>query len=234
MIKLATFGPAFGLPDASPFVVKTDVLLQLSGVPYERMPGDIRKAPKGKLPYIEDDGQRIPDSTFIRIHLETKYGVDFDKGLSTTQRGIAWAVEKMLEDQLYWVVITERWLDDANFAKGPAMFFKPIPPPIRGLIVRSVRKGLRRTVHGHGLGRHSQAEIDVIAARTIAAVANVLGDNEFLTGPNICGADATVYAFMIGLLTPYFETRTRAMVLQHQNLVAYTERMKRRFHPELQ
>jgi glutathione S-transferase len=232
MIKLATFGPGFGLPDPSPFVVKAEVLLQLSGLPFEKKSGgDVRKAPKGKLPYIDDNGTIVPDSTFIRIHLEKKYGVDFDRGLSAQQRGTAWAVEKMLEDQLYWVIISERWLNDANFAKGPAAFFKPIPAPIRGLVVRSVRKGLRRTVHGHGLGRHTQEEIYVLAARTIEAVANVLGENEHLTGPNICGADATVYAFMSGVLTPFFESSTRSIALEHRNIVAYCERMKRRFHP---
>ena len=231
MLKLATFGPGFGLPDPSPFVVKADVLLQLSGLPYERMAGNLRKAPKGKLPYLDDDGAVIPDSTFIRLHLENKYGVDFDRGLSPQQRGAAWAVEKMLEDQFYWIIINERWLDDANFAKGPAAFFRPIPAPIRGFVVRSVRKGLRRTVHGHGLGRHAQAEIQVLAARTIDAVANVLGDNEYLMGPSACGADATVYAFMSGVLTPFFESQVRPMALKHANLVAYCERMKLRFHP---
>lgn len=231
MITLATFGPGFGLPDPSPFVVKVDVLLQLSGLPFEKKTGEVRKAPKGKLPYIDDDGTIVPDSTFIRIHLETKYGVDFDRGLSAQQRGIAWAVEKMLEDQFYWIIITERWLNDENFARGPAAFFKSIPAPIRGLIQRSVRKGLRRTVHGHGLGRHTQEEIALLAARTIEAVATVLGENEYLTGPNICGADATVYAFMNGLLTPFFDSPTRAMALEHRNIVDYCGRMKQRFHP---
>ena len=234
MLKLAAFGPGFGLPDPSPFVVKADVLLQMSGLPFEKTRGDLRKAPKGKLPFIEDDGKIVPDSTFIRIHLEKKYGIDFDRGLSTQQRGMAWAVEKMLEDQLYWVVINERWLDDANFAKGPAVFFKPIPPPFRGLIQRSVRRGLRRTVHGHGLGRHTQGEINVLAARAIRAVADVLGENEYLMGSIICGADATVYAFISGILTPFFETPTRSMALEHPNLVAYCDRMRHRFHPEMQ
>lgn len=232
MIKLATFGPGFGLPDPSPFVVKADVLLQLSGLPFEKIRGDVRKAPKGKLPYIIDDGALIPDSTFIRIHLENKYGIDFDRSLSAQQRGIAWAVEKMLEDQVYWIVINERWLNDANFAKGPANFFKPIPWPIRGLIERSVRKQLRRTVHGHGLGRHTREDINTLAARAIGAVANVLGESDYLMGSSACGADATVYAFMSGILTPFFDSAIRPMALEHRNLVAYCERMLRRFHPQ--
>ena len=91
MITLATFGPGFGLPDPSPFVTKADVLLQMSGGPFEKKTLGLRQAPKGKLPFIVDDGETIADSTFIRGHLERKYGVDFDKGLTPAQRGAAWA-----------------------------------------------------------------------------------------------------------------------------------------------
>lgn len=80
MITLYTFGPAFGLPDPSPFVTKAEMLLKLAGLPYQTNTKGFRKAPKGKLPYIEDAGTIIPDSTFIRWHLEQKYHVDFDRG----------------------------------------------------------------------------------------------------------------------------------------------------------
>jgi glutathione S-transferase len=231
MIKLAVFGPAFGLPDPSPFVMKADVLMKMSGLPYETKSSDLRKAPKGKLPYIDDDGDIIADSTFIRLHLERKYGIDFDRALTPAQRGAAWAVEKMLEDQLYWVLINERWLDDANFAKGPAMFFARIPAPIRPFIVRMVRKELRKTLHLHGIGRHAPAQIDELGVRALTAVSNMLGDNEYLTGPNICGADATVYAFMAGALCAHFDSRLRVSAEKLTNIVAYCERMRTKFHP---
>jgi hypothetical protein len=35
-------------------------------VAYQTDPTGFRRAPKGKLPYIDDDGERIADSTFIR------------------------------------------------------------------------------------------------------------------------------------------------------------------------
>jgi glutathione S-transferase len=231
MITLAAFGPGFGLPDPSPFVTKAEVLLKMSGVPFEKKTLGLRKAPKGKLPYIVDDGQTIADSTFIRQHLERKYGVDFDKGLTPAQRGAAWAAEKMLEDQLYWVIIKERWLEDENFAKGPAIFFASIPAPVRFFVVRMVRGGLRRTLRGHGLGRHTSQEIDEIGRCALTAIANMLGDNEYLTGSQICGADATVYAFMISALCPHFDTRIRANAEKLPNIVSYCERMRRRFHP---
>src|SRR4051812_9804268 len=105
MITLYTFGPAFGLPDPSPFVMKAKMLLKLADLPYRTDSRGFGKAPKGKLPYIDDNGTVVPDSTFIRWHIEEKYGIDFDRGLSPAERGVAWSVEKLLEDNLYWSMV---------------------------------------------------------------------------------------------------------------------------------
>jgi hypothetical protein len=123
MITLYTFGPAFGLPDPSPFVTKAEVLLKMAGLAYRIDNTGFRRSPKGKLPYIDDDGERIADSTFIRWHLENKYHIDFEKGLSAEQRAVGWAFEKMAEDNLYWARVEARWFDETNFAKGPREFF---------------------------------------------------------------------------------------------------------------
>ena len=49
-------------------------------------------SPKGQLPYIVDDAASIADSTFIRAHIEAKYGFDFDAGLDLRERAQAWAL----------------------------------------------------------------------------------------------------------------------------------------------
>ena len=131
MITLYSFGPAFGLPDPSPFVMKAEVLLKMAGLTYTADTGGFNKSPKGKLPYVIDDGETVADSTFIRWYLEKKYHIDFDRGLTAEQRAIAWAFEKMLEDNLYWAVVYERWMIDGNFNKGPRNFFRAVPAPIR-------------------------------------------------------------------------------------------------------
>lgn len=61
MITLHHFGPAFGLPDPSPFCIKAEILLKLSGLPHALRIGDLRRAPKGKLPLIVEDGVTISD-----------------------------------------------------------------------------------------------------------------------------------------------------------------------------
>jgi len=231
MLTLHIFGPLFGLPDPSPFVTKADVLLKISGVPFETKAGNFRQAPKGKMPFIEDEGIKIGDSTLIRIHVEKKYAIDFDQHLSAREKGIAWAVEKMLEDNLYWALVHARWLSDANFAKGPANFFKSIRAPIRPLLVGMIRRKVKKNLHAHGLGRHSLVEIAQLANRATDALAAILGDNLYLMGPNKCGADATAFSFALGILCPLFDTPIQTHAAKHKNLVAYCERMRKEFYP---
>jgi glutathione S-transferase len=119
MITLYTFGPYFGLPDGSPFVTKAMLLLKFAGLEFSEDRGGYRKAPKGKLLYIDDGGLIVADSTFICFHIEKKYGFDFDAGLTPEQKAAAWAIEKMCEDHLYLALMATRWLDDVNFVKAP-------------------------------------------------------------------------------------------------------------------
>ena len=233
MITLYNFGPAFGLPDPSPFVMKVETLLKMAKLPYRTDTTGFAKAPKGKIPYIEDDGVVVPDSTFIRWHLEKTYRIDFDQGLDASQRATAWAFEKMAEDQLYWIVVDDRWTDDANFRKGPAKFFDKVPAPIRPIVVAMVRRKLRATLHGQGIGRHSPDEILALATRSIDAIADFLGDKPFFMGGEPTGVDATTFAFVCGVLCPHFETQTRAVAERHDNLRRYVGRMTARFYPDL-
>lgn len=229
MITLYTFGPAYGLPDASPFVVKAMLLLKLAQLSYTTNSRGFKRAPKGKLPYIRDDDQVIADSTFIRWHLEKKYGVDFERGLSAQQRGTAWAVEKLLEDNLYWINVDERWMDDENFARGPATLFDAVPWPMRGLVKAMVRRKIGPSLKAQGMGRHTRPEMLAIAAKGLASVAEILGDKPYLMGATPCGADATVFAFIESALCPHFDTPLRAAAQAHPNLVAYVARMQAQY-----
>ena len=165
MIKLYGYGPAFGLPDPSPFVVKALVLLKMARLDYETARCDPRKAPKGKMPFIDDDGTVVADSTFIRMHLEKTRGIDFDGGLSEPQKGAAWAIEKMLEDHLYWLVVQDRWMAQENFDTGPRHFFDAVPGLLRPLVIGIVRRQVKKTLHLQGLGRHTDEERRVLGQR---------------------------------------------------------------------
>jgi glutathione S-transferase len=232
MITLFAFGPAFGLPDPSPFVIKTEVQLKMAGAPYRFERGGPQAGPKGKIPFIEDNGVRIGDSTFIRAHIEKTCGVDLDHGLSVEARARAWAIERMLEDHLYFALIQMRWMDDSNFAKGPAHFFDMAPEQARDQVRSEARERVRGKLDGHGLGRHSEAEIVQLGARSLAALSVLIGGNSYLMGPEPSGSDATAFGMVASVLTPFFDTKLRDAALSHDNLVRYSERMMQHYYPE--
>ncbi len=82
-----------------------------------------------------------------------------------------------------------------------------------------------------GFGRHSQAEIAELGIRDIDALATILGDKPYLMGEKPCGADATVFSFVAGMLTPVFESEVRAAAERHVNLIAYVKRMSEHYFP---
>ncbi len=231
MITLYTFGPAWGLPDPSPFVTKAIVLLKMCGLPFEENTKGFGKAPRGKLPYIRDGEETISDSTLIRLRLEQRHNIDFDRSLTPEQRGAAWAVEKMCEDHLYWLAVQARWLDGDNFERGPASFFKSVPAPLRPLVKSIVRRQLRRTLHGQGVGRYTGEERTILADRAFASLSGILGNKPYLMGDKPCGADATVFGFVAGSLCPIFEGGLRLRAEAYPNLRAYCNRLTEQFFP---
>lgn len=233
MITLYCFSPTPGAPDASPFVVKTMTLLKLAGLDYVEDRTGFSRAPKGKQPYIDDDGEIVADSTFIRWRIEKTRAFDFDAGLTPEQRAIAWAIEKMCEEHLYWIIVCDRWLDDVNFERGPARFFQSAPAYVRPFAKWFVRRQVRKAAHAQGIARHKPEEIAALGARDIDALSTLLGDKPYLFGERPCGADATVFAFMASLMTPIAESPTRDAALAKPNLVAYRNRMMKAYFPEI-
>ena len=225
MIDLYCFPPAFGLPSPGPFAMKTEVHLQMLRLPYRKRFEGIADAPKGKLPYIDDDGTVVADSTFIRLHLERRYRLDLDEGYDDDQRAIAWAVERLVEDQLYWAMVYTRWAVDENFLKGPAHFFDHLPENVQDHARQKQRQAVLGYLHGQGLGRHSIEEITELTTVGYASLSRLLGDKPYLLGDRSCGADGSIFAQLASVLTPFFEGPVRDSAARHANLVAYTDRM---------
>jgi glutathione S-transferase len=230
MITLYGAGEGFGLPEISPYVTKTEVQLKMAGLGYIKARAHPQESPKGQVPFIDANGVRIGDSTFIRGYIERTYGVDFDEGLDGAQRGQAWAIERMMENHFSWTLVTERWLDPENFAKGPAHFFDGAPEGVREAVLDEVRKNVRAV----GIGRHTELEIVALAVRSLAAVSAILGDKPYLFGSRPCGADATVFAVLAGILTPFFTGEIRRRAEGFGNLVAYVDRLMAQFYPEFE
>ncbi len=226
MITLYGFGPLFGLPDPSPFVLKTMTQLKMAKLPFRFERARPPEAPKGKIPFIRDGDLVLGDSVFILDHLKRAHGVDLDDHLSEAQRSVGWALERMLEDHLYWAIVHARWAIDENFDKGPSQFFAGAPDDV----VRQRREGMKQVLHGQGFGRHDDAEIADLATRDFAAASALLGDKPYLFGETPCSMDATLFAFTASAATPFFHSSIRQAAERFPNLVAYQWRVMDRYY----
>lgn len=232
MITLYGWGPMFGCPSPSPFVMKSDIQLQMLGLAFDRAVADLDSVSKHKAPYVRDGETLIEDSNFIRAHFEAKLGRGLDDGLSDAEKAASWAFERMAEDHLAKTLSCERWLNDANFAKGPAHFFADVPEPAREGVIAEVRGNVAAALYGGGFGRHSVEERLQLAERDIAAIALQLGDKAYLFGDEPTVADASVAAVLISAATPFFDTPLVDLARRHANLVAYMDRMRERYLAE--
>ena len=232
VITLHRFGPFLGTPDSSPFVIKLMVLMKLAGLTFDAVQGNPLKAPKKLLPYIVDEGATVADSALVRLHIERKYGIDFDAALTDEQKGVALAVERMCEDHLYFAMLEARWLDPVAFKKGVGTMFGIVPAPLRPVAKVMLRRDNRARLHGHGLGRHSKSDIATLATQDIDALAAIMGDKPYLMGDKPCGSDAFVFGIVTAILTPPLDNALRAAIRKHANLVAYRDRMTRQFFPD--
>src|ERR1035437_7549707 len=99
MLKLVQFHPAFGVRNMSPFCLKLETYLRMTGIAHEVVwSSDVRTAPKGKLPYILDVDVVMGDSALIIDYLKARHGDPLDGTLSAEQKAQVLAWSSLFED----------------------------------------------------------------------------------------------------------------------------------------
>jgi hypothetical protein len=225
------WGAMFDLPSPSPYVLKSDIHLQMFNIPFERQIADLESVSKHKAPYVWDDGVLVEDSTFVRWHFEKKLGIDLDQELNAGQRAHAWTLERMLEHRLSSIMACERWLIDENFDRGPRLFFQRAPEAMRESIIKQAREDLATMMHRAGFTRFSRDERMELVRADLAAAAAILGENSYFFGEHPTAVDGACYGVIACCATPFFDSPLTGIVSQHANLSAYLVRMKERFFP---
>lgn len=233
MIRLYQFKTAWGLPNLSPFCMKLEVFLRICNLDYQVVIADspkiIAKSPKGKLPFIEDKGKFIGDSSFIIEYLKREYSLNPDHGLSNSELAVAHSFRRMFEENLYWAVLYSRWFMASNWEKTREAFFGDIPFPFNKIVSLIARRSSYKQLYGHGMGRHSEDEIFRIAIDDLRAITDFLADKEFFMGDKPSSVDATAYAFLANIVDVPVESPVKAYAKSYDNITNYCIRMKERF-----
>jgi glutathione S-transferase len=213
--------------NVSPFGLKLETWLRLADIPYVVEPStDLRKAPKGKLPYIKDEGRLVADTTQIIEYLKASRGIDPDAGLGEGERAQSLMLQRLFEDHFYFVLAYSRWIDEAGWRTLYPAFFGRLPFPISRLVAGHFRRRVRRMLQLQGIGRHRPDEIYARGRADLAAVADFLGDRPFLMGEQLTTVDAVAYAFLANVIYLPFETELKRAALEFPTLITYCEAME--------
>lgn len=230
-VRLHVFKSAWGGMQPSNFCIKIEVWLQLAGIAYTRVESNLAsRAPRGRVPYISfADGTWIDDSEHIIETLGSLYGVDPDAPLGEGDRAISRAVQRMVDEHMFFMLIDSRWMNPATWPRVRDNFFGPWPVPLRYLVGWMYWRGVRHRLRLQGLGRYSPAERLHKARANVQALDRLLADKPFMLGTAPYSVDAAVYGMLAAIIHPDFDTALSALVRHYPRLMAYAARMEARF-----
>jgi len=232
MIDLYIPDRAFGLPSVSPFCMKVEGFLRVADIPHQVIfCNDPRKGPKGKVPFIRDNGMTIGDSEIIIEYLESKLDIQMNGHLSAHQQAINHSCMRMLEEHCFFALVYSRWLKPDNLKALMGEIMADVPPPISNFLAWRFKKIVSAQLHGQGLGRHNEEEIFKKAERDIWALSEVLGDHEWFGIDYVSKLDLSALGFFSNMLIDKMPSPLADAIRATPNLVDYTERAKNVIFP---
>jgi glutathione S-transferase len=222
MLTLYSYPELFGVADNNGYGLKVFAFLRLCRVPFRHEHIlDASAAPRGQLPYIDDDGETVGDSDTIIGYLTTKYRLTIDAALGAAQRDGNHLVGRMLDD-LYWVMSYSRWKDERYWPAFRDALLRE-HPGLKEADLGKAREFNFQRYHFQGIGRYAP---DAAYARGLAdlqVLANLIPASGYVHGSRPTSIDAAIYGFIANIYFYDIETPLKQFVVAHDNIVRHCQ-----------
>lgn len=220
MIALYSYPELFDVADNNPYGLKVFAFLKLSGLPFRHEHiFDAKAAPRGQLPYIDDDGMIVGDSDAIIAYLSQKYPLTIDSHLTASQRTLDHFVRRTLED-LYWVMSYSRWRDPRFWP-----LFRDEMLRTHSVVtaegMEAAQKYNFERYHYQGIGRYEPDQVYARGIADLGAVASLIPQEGFPFGDEPSSVDAAIYGFVANILFFRIDTPLKQFVTAHPGLVRH-------------
>lgn len=242
VVYLYQFARTTSLPSLSPYVLKVETWLRLTGLKYENVDHKFKfHSKKGQLPFIELNGQQTGDSTTIIRELSNKFEKDIDAGLTKEQKNISHAMISMVENHLTFVILSWRAKNPGEMINGYKINFQQslgskIPNGILSFFFK-INYGHRasKIVKAQGIGVHKPDEIVELGKEDLNTLSELLADKPFFFGDEPSLLDIVVFSSTAQIYFISDEAKyalKEFMVEQCPNLVGHVSRIKERCYPD--
>ncbi len=222
-------------PSPSPFVMKLETFLRAANITYVADDKRPFSSDKSRTPWITFNGKNISDSQLCIEHLSAVLGENLNGKLSEEQRAEETAFRSLVEDHLYWCVLSL----EIPFAKGK--HFLPVMSRLLGprfalplakkLMVRTASK----YAYEQGMARNTKQEVEKLASDDLKALSTHLGQKAFFFGNEPTVLDCSVFGVLCMVLAgmPDDDIILRKLVEEElTNLKGHFERMKEKYWPD--
>jgi len=217
----------------SPFALKLETWLRLSGIKYENI-HTMKFSSKGQIPYIELNGEQIPDSNIIIEKLKDKFQVEPDKDISEADIAVGHAATVMVENHTAHIGFHYRYGHHMQNFLETLQLEEYYPS---GKQVKNWGKfqpyATRFRSWLQGIGRHENTEVWEMSFKDLSALSAWLGTKHYFLGSK----PSTVDCMLFGHLAQFlfidigFPQKT-FMEAKCSNLVELVHRMKKDLWPD--
>ena len=218
-IRLYSFPPGYGLPTTGPLTLKLMMALRMAGIPYQLLPGDLRKSPKRKIPWIETGTTVMADTALILRWLAETRRIDLERGLSSFDRALGLALRVLLEEHWHQVFEYELILhpEGTGARLGPEM-----------------QEHFRAHLYERGMLRHTPEEIVTFGKQDLDAVAAWLEGRSWALDERPTLTDCTLWGLLAPAIFAPFTTPCMTHARSLAPLVSFVERARATFFPEIE
>lgn len=233
-MKLFIFPRPVGLPNYSPFCVKLETYLRMTGCDYQPVLGfDSKPNSKRQMPFVEIDGKIIGDSTLIIDELVKRNGDKTDGNLTSQEQSIRQAFQTMLENHFTKFMVWFRWCDDAGWPVFRDSVFAQAPFFVRQFIAPLIARKVRKSLYSEGTGRLSPAEMTLLANKDLSSLSTYLGDKPFFFGAEPTLIDAIIFATVGNVILSSVDPVLGNLARKYENLVAHTTKMQQKYFSDI-
>jgi len=185
----------------SPFSLKLETWLRITGIKYENIFTKQFHPKTGQIPYIELNGEQIGDSNLIIDILKEKFDVNIDKDLTVEQAAMSHAATQMVEcftaqtgfhyryghhmKEFASVLRLGEYYASEKMIKYWTMF-QPYSTRLRNFMA--------------GLSRHENSVVWDLAAKDLSALSTWLGTKEYFHGSEPTTVDCMLFGHLVQFL----------------------------------
>jgi len=232
-IILHQYPRAGKIPNFSPFCIKVETYLRMMALDYKMVFSSPRKAPLGKLPFIEYADEIIADSSSILTRLENKSETPLDEHLNEEQRAELLCVQRMLEEHFYWIGAYSRFCSTVGWPVWSAALKKRMPPLVGTFILARMKANFVKQLNNQGIGRHDEATIFKMGIADLEALNVKLQNRKWYFNNKPSTLDIIIYSFLGATLANFWACPLKNYILAQPNLLQYFQQIQKVCFPEL-